>query len=47
MKVLTDPTAKERSERTGNYPVTNTPAQLAAFMRKEAARWSKVIAAAS
>jgi tripartite-type tricarboxylate transporter receptor subunit TctC len=34
---------KEKSERTGNYPVTSTPEQFSAFIRKEAARWSKVI----
>jgi len=42
-KVLTDPAVKERSERTGNYPVTSTPEQFAAFIRKEADRWEKVI----
>jgi len=42
-KVLTDPAVKERSERTGNYPVTSTPEQFAAFIRKEAERWEKVI----
>src|ERR1700730_4656664 len=43
VKVLTDPTVKEKSERTGNYPVTSTPERFAAFIRKEASRWSKVI----
>jgi tripartite-type tricarboxylate transporter receptor subunit TctC len=43
VKALTDPAVKEKSERTGNYPVTSTPEQFAAFIRKEAARWSKVI----
>jgi tripartite-type tricarboxylate transporter receptor subunit TctC len=43
VKVLSDPAAKERSERTGNYPVTSTPAQFSAFIRKEAERWSRVI----
>jgi tripartite-type tricarboxylate transporter receptor subunit TctC len=43
VKILSDPAVRERSERTGNYPVTNTPAQFAAFIRKEAARWSRVI----
>src|SRR5712691_8710962 len=43
VKVLTDPAVKERSERTGNYPVTNTPEQFAAFIRKEADRWERVI----
>jgi tripartite-type tricarboxylate transporter receptor subunit TctC len=43
VKILTDPTVKEKSERTGNYPVTSTPDAFAAFIRKEAARWEKVI----
>jgi tripartite-type tricarboxylate transporter receptor subunit TctC len=43
VKVLTDPVVKEKSERTGNYPVTSTPEQFAAFIRKEADRWSNVI----
>ena len=43
VKILTDPAVKEKSERTGNYPVTSTPDAFAAFIRKEAARWEKVI----
>jgi tripartite-type tricarboxylate transporter receptor subunit TctC len=43
VKVLTDPAVKEKSERTGNYPVTSTPERFAAFIRKEADRWSGVI----
>ena len=43
VKILSDPAVKEKSERTGNYPVTITPEQFAAFMRKEADRWGKVI----
>ena len=43
VKILTDPAVKERSERTGNYPVTNTPEQFAAFIGKEADRWGKAI----
>src|SRR5215467_5279723 len=42
-KVLTDPAIKEKSERTGNYPVTSTPDEFSAFIRKEARRWEKVI----
>jgi tripartite-type tricarboxylate transporter receptor subunit TctC len=42
-KVLTDPAVKEKSERTGNYPVTCTPDEFSAFIRKEARRWEKVI----
>jgi tripartite-type tricarboxylate transporter receptor subunit TctC len=43
VKALTDPAVKEKSERTGNYPVTSSPEAFAAFIRKEAQRWSKVI----
>ena len=43
VKILTDPSVKERSEHTGNYPVTNTPEQFAAFIGKEADRWGKAI----
>jgi tripartite-type tricarboxylate transporter receptor subunit TctC len=43
VKVLADPAVKERSERTGNYPITSTPAEFAAFIRKEAERWERVI----
>jgi tripartite-type tricarboxylate transporter receptor subunit TctC len=43
VKILTDPAVKEKSEQTGNYPVTSTPEQFAVFIRKEADRWGKVI----
>ena len=43
VKTLSDPAVKEKSERTGNYPVTSSPEEFAAFLRKEADRWSKVI----
>jgi tripartite-type tricarboxylate transporter receptor subunit TctC len=43
VQVLTDPEVMERSEQTGNHPVTSTPKQFAAFIRNEAARWEKVI----
>jgi tripartite-type tricarboxylate transporter receptor subunit TctC len=42
-QILNDPAVKERFERAGNYVVTSTPAEFAAFMRKEADRWSKVL----
>jgi tripartite-type tricarboxylate transporter receptor subunit TctC len=42
-KVLTDPAVKEKSEQTGNYPVTSSPDEFSAFIRKEARRWEKVI----
>src|SRR5262245_10997414 len=43
VRILGDPTVKERSERTGNYPVTSTPDQFTAFIGREANRWAKVI----
>jgi tripartite-type tricarboxylate transporter receptor subunit TctC len=43
VKILADPAVREKSERTGNYPVTNTPEQFSAFIRKEADRWEKVM----
>jgi tripartite-type tricarboxylate transporter receptor subunit TctC len=43
VKTLGDPMVKEKSEKTGNFPVTSTPEQFGAFIRKEADRWSKVI----
>src|SRR5215469_3835303 len=42
-KVLTDPAVKEKSEQTGNDPVTSSPDEFSAFIRKEARRWEKVI----
>jgi tripartite-type tricarboxylate transporter receptor subunit TctC len=43
VKILTDAAVREKSERTGNYPVTSTPEQFSAFIRKEAGRWGKVM----
>jgi len=43
-KILVDPVIKARADAAGLYPATNTPAEFAAFISKEAARWSKVVA---
>jgi tripartite-type tricarboxylate transporter receptor subunit TctC len=43
VKILTDAAVREKSERTGNHPVTSTPEQFSAFIRKEAVRWGKVM----
>jgi tripartite-type tricarboxylate transporter receptor subunit TctC len=43
VKILSDPAVREKSERTGNFPVTSSPEQFSVFMRKEAERWGKVI----
>ena len=43
-KILLDPVIKAKADTAGLYPATDTPAEFAAFIRKEAARWSKVVA---
>jgi tripartite-type tricarboxylate transporter receptor subunit TctC len=41
--IMTDPAAVAKSERTGSYPMTMSPAEFAAFMHREADRWQKVL----
>jgi tripartite-type tricarboxylate transporter receptor subunit TctC len=43
-KILLHPAIKAKADTAGLYPATDTPAEFAAFIRKEAARWSKVVA---
>ena len=43
-EVMADPVIREKSERGGSYPMTMQPDEFAAFLRTEAARWSKVLA---
>jgi tripartite-type tricarboxylate transporter receptor subunit TctC len=43
VQIMADPAVLERSERTGSYPMTMTPVEFAAFIRKESARWQKVL----
>jgi tripartite-type tricarboxylate transporter receptor subunit TctC len=40
---LGNPSLKEKSEQTGSYPLTSTPEEFSAFIRREADRWAKVI----
>ena len=42
-QVMADPAVRERSERTGSYPMTMQPAEFSAFIRSESERWSKVL----
>jgi tripartite-type tricarboxylate transporter receptor subunit TctC len=42
-KVLTDPVLKAKAEAVGIYMVNSTPAEFAAFIRHEAARWPDVV----
>ena len=43
VEIMADPGMREKSERTGAYPMTGTPEEFAAFMRQEAARWEPVL----
>jgi tripartite-type tricarboxylate transporter receptor subunit TctC len=40
---LNDPVVKRKSEATGGYIETSSPAEFAAFMRKEADRWGRAL----
>jgi tripartite-type tricarboxylate transporter receptor subunit TctC len=42
-QILADPAVQEKSERTGNYAESSTPAEFDAFLHREADRWSKVL----
>jgi tripartite-type tricarboxylate transporter receptor subunit TctC len=42
-KVLNAPALKAKAEAVGIYPVTSTPADFAAFIQHEAARWPDVV----
>jgi tripartite-type tricarboxylate transporter receptor subunit TctC len=42
-KILSDPQVKARADSVGLFPVTNTPAEFAAFIQQEAARWPEVV----
>ena len=42
-KALADPAVKAKADASGLFPATSTPAEFAAFIRKEAQRWSSVV----
>ena len=42
-KILADPEIKAKADASGLFPATNTPAEFAAFIRKEAERWETVV----
>jgi tripartite-type tricarboxylate transporter receptor subunit TctC len=42
-KVLADSAIKTKADASGLFPATSTPAEFAAFIRKEAQRWSTVV----
>jgi tripartite-type tricarboxylate transporter receptor subunit TctC len=41
--ILSEPAVREKFNQTGNFAVTSTPEEFAAFIRNEAARWEKVL----
>jgi tripartite-type tricarboxylate transporter receptor subunit TctC len=43
VKILADPAIKAKADASGLFPATSTPAEFAAFIRKEAERWSTVV----
>jgi tripartite-type tricarboxylate transporter receptor subunit TctC len=42
-EILTDPAIREKSERTGAFPVIKSPAEFGVFIREAAVRWSRVL----
>ena len=42
-KILAEPDVRAKFNQTGNFAVTNTPEEFAAFIRSEAQRWQKVL----
>ena len=42
-KALADPAVKTKADASGLFPATSTPAEFAAFIRKEAQRWSSIV----
>jgi tripartite-type tricarboxylate transporter receptor subunit TctC len=42
-RALSDPAIKAKADAAGLFPATSTPAEFAAFIRSEAARWQPVV----
>jgi tripartite-type tricarboxylate transporter receptor subunit TctC len=42
-KILNDPAFKAKAEAVGIFPVSDTPAEFAAYIRSQAARWPDVV----
>ena len=43
VRALARPDMRNRLETDGAIPLTNTPAEFAAFIRSEMARWGRVV----
>ena len=42
-QIMADPAMREKSERTGAFPMTSTPEEFGQFIRQEAGRWQRVL----
>ena len=42
-KVMADPAIKQRLSESGFEPQTSTPDEFAAYLKREIAKWAKVI----
>jgi tripartite-type tricarboxylate transporter receptor subunit TctC len=43
VRILADPGVRQKFDQSGNFAVSSTPEEFAAFIRREANRWSKVL----
>lgn len=44
VRVLADPGVKAKADAAGLFPAATSPADFASFIRRESARWSKIVA---
>jgi tripartite-type tricarboxylate transporter receptor subunit TctC len=44
VRILADPGVRQKFDQTGNFAVSSTPEEFEALIRREADRWSKVLA---
>jgi tripartite-type tricarboxylate transporter receptor subunit TctC len=44
VRILADPGVRQKFDQSGNFAVSSTPEEFEAFIRREAGRWSKVLA---
>ncbi len=42
-QIMADPAMRDKSERTGAFPMISTPEEFGQFIRQEAGRWQKVL----
>jgi tripartite-type tricarboxylate transporter receptor subunit TctC len=42
-QIMADPAIRDKSERTGAFPMISTPEEFGQFIRQEAGRWQKVL----